>query len=141
MEKKKKEKKIIETGKRKLAIAKATIKEGTGKVKINSKPLEFWGNEFVRMRVKEPLFLAEDVAKRVNINVSVTGGGTTGQSDAARMAIAKALVTFSKDKKLKERFIKYDRNMLVYDPRRNEPHHAGGASRRGSRRHKQRSKR
>lgn len=140
-EKKKKEKRIIETGKRKLAIAKATIKAGSGKIKINSEPLEFWGNEFFRMKVKEPLFLSGDLASKVNINVRVTGGGTTGQTDAARMAIARALVAFSKDKKMKERFIQYDRNMLVFDPRRNEPHHAGGASRRGSRRHKQRSKR
>lgn len=141
MEKKKKEKRIIETGKRKLAVAKASIREGSGRVKINSEPLEFWGSDFFRMKVREPLVLSEDLAGKVNINVKVAGGGTTGQTDAVRMAIARALVSFSKDKKLKERFIQYDRNMLVFDPRRNEPHHAGGASRRGSRRHKQRSKR
>jgi small subunit ribosomal protein S9 len=141
MEKKKKEKRIIETGKRKLAVAKASIREGSGRVKINSEPLEFWGSDFFRMKVREPLVLSEDLAGKVNINVKVSGGGTTGQTDAVRMAIARALVSFSKDKKLKERFIQYDRNMLVFDPRRNEPHHAGGASRRGSRRHKQRSKR
>jgi len=140
-EKKKKEKQIVETGKRKNAIAKATIKEGKGRVKINSEPIDIWGNKFSRMRVKEPLFLAGDVASKVNINVRVVGGGTTGQSDAVRMAIARSLVSFSKDKKMKEKFIHYDRNMLVFDPRRNEPHHAGGASKRGSRRHKQRSKR
>jgi small subunit ribosomal protein S9 len=141
MEKKKKEKRIITTGKRKNAIATATIREGTGKIKINSQPLELWANEFMRMRVKEVILLAEDVAGKANINVEVRSGGTTGQTEAVRMAIARALVNFSKDKKLKERYIQYDRNMLVYDPRRNEPHHAGGASRRGSRRHKQRSKR
>jgi small subunit ribosomal protein S9 len=141
MEKKKKEKRIITTGKRKNAIATATIREGTGKIKINSQPLELWANEFMRMRVKEVMLLAGDVAGKANINVEVRSGGTTGQTEAVRMAIARALVNFSKDKKLKESYIQYDRNMLVYDPRRNEPHHAGGASRRGSRRHKQRSKR
>jgi small subunit ribosomal protein S9 len=141
MEKKKKEKRIITTGKRKNAIATATIREGTGKIKINSQPLELWANEFMRMRVKEVILLAGDVAGKANINVEVRSGGTTGQTEAVRMAIARALVNFSKDKKLKESYIQYDRNMLVYDPRRNEPHHAGGASRRGSRRHKQRSKR
>ncbi len=140
-EKKKKEKIIITAGKRKNAIATATIKEGSGRIKINSEPLELWGNEFSRMRVKEAVMLAEDVANRTNIDVTVRSGGTTGQTEAARMAIARALVAFSKDKKMKERFIQYDRNMLVFDPRRNEPHHAGGASKRGSRRHKQRSKR
>lgn len=141
MEKEKKKKMIVTTGKRKNAIANAMIKEGSGKIKINSTPLEIWGNEFLRMMVKEPLILAGDVAAKANINVVVRGGGSEGQTEAARMAIARALVIFSKDKKLKERYIQYDRNMLVFDPRRNEPHHAGGASRRGSRRHKQRSKR
>ena len=141
MEKKKKEKRIITTGKRKNAIATATIREGTGKIKINSQPLELWANEFMRMRVKEVILLAGDVAGKANINVEVRSGGTTGQTEAVRMAIARALVNFSKDKKLKESYIQYDRNMLVYDPRRNEPHLAGGACRRGCRRHKQRSKR
>jgi small subunit ribosomal protein S9 len=59
------------------------------------------------------------------------------------MTIAKALVDFSKSEDLRQKYLDYDRNMLVYDPRRNEPHHGSGrgASRRGSRRHKQRSKR
>lgn len=140
-EKKKKEKLIITTGKRKNAIANAMVKEGTGKVKINSEPMSLWGNEFMRMRLKEPFVLAGDIAAKADISVEVRSGGTTGQTEAVRMAIARALVAFSKDKKLKEKYIQYDRNMLVYDPRRNEPHHAGGASKRGSRRHKQRSKR
>jgi len=140
-EKKKKEKVIITTGQRKNAIARGIVKEGRGRIKINSVPLELWASELMRMRVQEVVMLAGDIATKADINVEVTGGGTTGQTDAVRMAIARALVTFSKDKKLKERYLQYDRNMLVYDPRRNEPHHAGGASRRGSRRHKQRSKR
>ena len=140
-EKKKKEKVIIATGQRKNAIARAIIKEGKGRIKVNSEPLELWTNELMRMRVKEAILLAGDVALKADVNVEVRGGGTTGQSDAVRMAIARAFVIFSKDKKLKERYLQYDRNMLVSDPRRNEPHHAGGASRRGSRRHKQRSKR
>jgi small subunit ribosomal protein S9 len=141
VEKKKKEKAMITSGKRKDAIARAIVKEGKGRIKVNSVPLELWTSELMRMKVQEAVVLAEDVAPRADINVEVRGGGTTGQSDAVRMAIARAFVAFSKDKKLKERYIQYDRNMLVYDPRRNEPHHAGGASRRGSRRHKQRSKR
>lgn len=140
-EKEKKPKVIVTTGKRKNAIARAVIVEGNGLVRINGRPVDIWGSEFLRMRVTEPLVMAADVAAHVNIDVNVRSGGVFGQADAARMAIARALVNFSKDKKLAEKFIKYDRNMLVFDPRRNEPHHAGGASKRGSRRHKQRSKR
>ena len=137
----KKEKKIpIVTGKRKTSVAGAKIKAGSGRILINSKPLELWGNELLRMRIQEPLLLADDLAKKVDISIKVRGGGTTGQTDAIRMSIAKALVEFSKDKKLKERFLRYDRNLLVYDFRRTEPHKPS-RSRKGARRHKQRSKR
>jgi len=137
----KKPKMIVTTGKRKNAIARATIVAGSGIVRINSRPIEVWRNEFLRMKLMEPLLLAADVASHVNIDVNIMGGGSVGQTEAARMAIARALVDFTKDKKLRQKFIQYDRNMLVFDPRRNETHHAGGASKRGSRRHKQRSKR
>ena len=139
----KKEKTILEVGKRRLAIARAVIKEGTGKVFINSRPLDLWGTDVLRLWIKEPLILAGDLAKTVDIHVNVRGGGIVGQAEATRQAIAKALVRYSKDKKLKQKFLEYDRNLLVYDPRRNEPHHASGkgASKRGSRRGKQKSKR
>jgi len=139
--KEQKPKMIVTTGKRKNAVARAKIVAGSGIVRINSRPIDVWGNEFLRMKLMEPLMLAADVVTRVNIDVNMMGGGSVGQTEAARMAIARALVDFTKDKKLKQKFIQYDRNMLVFDPRRNETHHAGGASKRGSRRHKQRSKR
>ncbi len=139
---KKNEKKVqFTTGKRRLAVARARIVAGTGMVRINSQPLDIWGNEVLRLWVKEPLLLAGEWAKKVNMDVNIRSGGAVGQAEAARMAIAKGLVDFSRSKELRNTFLHYDRNMLVYDPRRNEPHHAGGASRRGSRRHKQRSKR
>lgn len=137
----KEEKVIFTTGKRKDAIARASVCPGTGKILINSKPLELWGNELSRMRIKEPLMLSGDLASKVNINVNVRSGGTTGQTDSIRMAIARCLVEFSKNNELRQKFINYDRNLLVFDFRRNEPHHGHGASKRGSRRHKQRSKR
>ncbi len=141
MVKKDKPKMFFTTGKRRKAVARARIAPGSGKVLINSTPLEIWGSEPMRLWVNEPVIIADEVAKGVDININARGGGVAGQAEAARMAIARGLVDFSHDKNLKEKFMKYDRNLLVYDPRRNEPHHAGGASRRGSRRHKQRSKR
>lgn len=141
---KKKEKKIVlAVGKRKRAIARAKIEPGVGKIVINSRPLELWGTEFSRMAIKEPLLLAEDLAKKVNIYVNVKSGGITGQTEAIRQAIAKGLVEFFKDENLKSKFLQYDRHLLIYDHRRTEPHHASGkgASKRGSRRGKQKSKR
>ncbi len=133
----------LQKGKRKNAVARAMVVKGTGKVTINAKPLDIWADEFSRMRVREPLTLAEDLASGVDIFVTVKGGGMTGQSDSARMAVARSLVEYYKDKNLKKKFIDYDRNMMVFDFRRNEPHHSSGkgCSKRGSRRHKQRSKR
>jgi len=136
----KKEKIITSTGKRKLAVARARIKSGTGKILINSKPLEFWGSELLRLRIKEPLILAGDLAKKVDIIVNVKSGGLTGQTDSIRMAIAKGLVDFFKSEDLKQKFLQYDRNLLVFDFRRTEPHKPS-RSKAGSRRHKQRSKR
>lgn len=141
MVKKEKSKIFFTTGKRRKAVARARIAPGSGKILINSTPIEIWSNEPTRLWVSEPVIIAGDVSHGVDISVNMRGGGSAGQAEAARMAIARGLIDFSRDKKLKERFMKYDRNLLVYDPRRNEPHHAGGASRRGSRRHKQRSKR
>jgi len=137
------DKPVVKTGKRKSAVARATAVQGTGKVYINGKPLEIWGNEVLRLWIKEPLMLAGDLGSKVDFHVNVRSGGVVGQAEATRMAIARALVELSKDEELKQKFIEYDRNLLVYDPRRNEPHHGSGrgASRRGSRRHKQRSKR
>jgi len=136
----KKEKIVTSTGKRKLAVARARIKSGTGKILINSKPLELWGSELLRLRIKEPLILAGDLAKKVDISVNVKSGGLTGQTDSIRMAIAKGLVDFFKSENLKQRFLQYDRNLLVFDFRRTEPHKPS-RSKAGSRRHKQRSKR
>lgn len=141
MVKKEKTKLTFATGKRRKAVARAKIVSGSGRILINSTPIEIWGSEPLRLWVREPVIIADDISRSVNIEVDTRGGGTAGQAEAARMAIARGLVDFSRDKKLKESFMRYDRNLLVYDPRRNEPHHAGGASRRGSRRHKQRSKR
>jgi len=139
-EKKQKQKIIFTTGKRRTAVAGAKLVLGTGKIFINKTPFEIWGNEPLRLLVKEPLILSGDLLKKVDIEVNVKGGGIVGQAEAARQAIAKSLVEFSKDDNLKDLYMKYDRNLLVYDPRRNEPHKPS-ASKRGARRHKQRSKR
>jgi len=134
---------VVVKGKRKSAVARGVVMPGEGRIKINSTPFELWGTEIMRMRVIEPLILAGDLAKKVNFEIKVKGGGITGQSDAVRMVIARGLVEFFKSEELKQKFLQYDRNLLVVDYRRNEPHHASGrgASKRGSRRHKQRSKR
>ena len=126
------------SGMRKRAVARVTIKPGTGKVIINKKPLEILEPEMARLLVMEPLILAGEAATKFDFKVNVKGGGVTGQASAARQAIAKLLV--KNNKALKKKFLDYDRSLLIADIRRTEPHKPS-RSRAGPRRHKQRSKR
>lgn len=135
------DKKFITTkGKRKKAVARAVIKEGKGIVKINNIPLELFQPEFYRMKIMEPLMIGEGVAAKIDIEVTTGGGGIAAQAEAARQAIARGLVEASKSKHLKEEMEKYDRNLLVYDPRRTEPHKESRSCK-GPRRKRQSSKR
>ena len=112
-------KKIINTsGKRKSAIARATIKEGSPLVKINNIALSVYEPKMARLRIEEPLILAGDIVKKLSISVDVRGGGVTSQSDAVRLAIAKALAEYNES--LKQVFLDYDRQLLVADVRRRE---------------------
>lgn len=130
-------KKVVHTsGKRKTAIARGTVREGKGRVRINKCPVELYHPELARMKISEPLLLAGDIASEVDIDVKVKGGGVMGQAEAARMVIAKGLVQWTNDMDLKEKLVQYDRTMLVGDPRRSEPKKYGG---RGARARRQKS--
>ena len=131
---------VLATGKRKEAVARARIKPGVGEVTINEKPLDLWQPEYCRLKIREPLMLAGELAQQVDIKVNVRSGGISSQAEAIRQAIAKGLVEFFNDEELKQAYLDYDRSLLVYDPRRCEPHKPS-RSKAGSRRHKQRSKR
>ena len=108
------------SGKRKKAVARATLREGKGKIKINNIPLDLYEPKLARLKLREPLILAGDVVNKLDIEVNVQGGGVNSQADASRLAIAKALVDYAKGGKLKEKFLAYDRNLLVADIRRKE---------------------
>lgn len=113
--------KIINTsGTRKSAIARASLSPGSGVVRINSHLLQTISPVIYRTKIEEPLLIAGDIVKNVNLNVIVNGGGINSQAEAARLAIAKALVSY--DKKLHKLFLDYDRTLLVADVRRKETH-------------------
>ncbi len=127
---------IVTSGKRKSAIARAYIKKGDGRVRINGVPLEIYGHEMSRLKIMEPLLLAGDKASSVDVDVKVRGGGFMGQASAARTAIARAIVAYFKDRELEAILRQYDRNMLVNDPRRKLPKKPLG---RGARKKRQKS--
>ncbi|MBS3154886.1 30S ribosomal protein S9 [Candidatus Woesearchaeota archaeon] len=106
---------INTSGKRKRALAKATLESGKGIIRINSQLLQNYKPDLLRERINEVLMLAGDDVSKVNIYVKVSGGGIQGQNDAIRLAIARAFVKY--DKKLKEKFVKYDRRLIVADIR------------------------
>ncbi len=86
-------------GRRKSAVARVYLTEGTGKITINKRDLkDYFPSELVQFVVKQPLALL-DVVEKYDIKVTLTGGGFTGQSQALRLAIARALVKINADDK------------------------------------------
>ena len=114
----KKEKVIHTQGKRKKAIARATLVPGKGKVTINGRYMDNFSNNMEKLRIIEPFVLAGDLTKEIDLDVNVRGGGVNGQADAIRLAVARALVSYNG--KLKKTFEDYDRLLLVADIRRKE---------------------
>jgi len=139
----KKKTSVQSSGKRKTAIARASVKKGKGRVRINGSPIEIMQPDMARMKAMEPLAIADALNRlaKADINISVEGGGTMGQVDAIRTAIARGLVFWNdgaegEDEELRDEYLRFDRSLLVNDPRRKEPKHQMG---RGARKKKQKS--
>jgi len=133
--------KIVVSGKRKEAVARALIKEGVGKVTINKKTylhLEL----LKKLAIEEPLRIAEEILgsdEKFDIEVFVSGGGQEGRIEACRLAIARALIAAAKKKdpkkaeQLRKAYLLYDRNMLIADIRRKEAYKPGDSKARAKR--------
>ena len=118
---------MVLSGKRKTAIARATVRLGKGRIRINNVPLEIYEPKLARDKILEPLLLTEKkVWSQLDINVSVAGGGFMGQAEAARIAIAKGLLKWTKSTRLRTTLRDYDRTMIAGDPRRSESKKFGG---------------
>jgi len=124
---------VISNGKRKQAVARANIRKGKGKVRINGIPLSEYLPLMFRQKIEEPILIAGDLSDSIDIDVNIKGGGQSGQTEAARLAIAKGLVAFSGSDELKQAYLGYDRHLLVADVRRNEPHKPNKSSPRAKR--------
>jgi small subunit ribosomal protein S9 len=114
--------KIVNTsGKRKMAIARATFRPGSGTVRINSVPLEVYPNEMVRMKITEPLLLYPSAIDQIDVAIDVNGGGIMGQAEAVRTALARGIIRWHNDPQLRDLYLSYDRTLLVNDSRQKEP--------------------
>jgi len=118
---------LLTSGKRKTAVARATIKSGKGRVRVNHIPVEIFEPRVARDKIMEPLSQAGDaVWKQLDIDIKVSGGGFMGQAEAARTALARGLLRWTKSAHLQTLFTEYDRTMVAGDPRRREPKKYGG---------------
>jgi len=82
------------TGRRKSSAARVYLRPGKGEIKVNGRPLDiFFGRETARMIVRQPLELSQ-LESKFDIQVSVRGGGTTGQAGAIRHGITRALMEY-----------------------------------------------
>ncbi|PSP48892.1 30S ribosomal protein S9 [Halobacteriales archaeon QH_7_69_31] len=115
------------SGKKKTAIARATVQDGSGRVRIESEPVELIDPAQARLKMLEPFRVAdEDLREEVDVDVTVSGGGFAGQADAVRTAIARGLVEYTNDAELRDAFMSFDRSLLVNDVRQSEPKKWGG---------------
>jgi len=131
------------SGKRKTAVARATVRKGQGRVRVNGEPIHIMAPSLAQRKALEPVQIAEAMNRLgdVDVYVDVVGGGQMGQVDAIRTAIARGLVKWNggaqgDDEELRDEYLRFDRSLLVNDPRRKEPKHQMG---RGARKKWQKS--
>ena len=127
-------KKIVTSGKRKTSVARAILVEGYGKITINKKSYTTL-HEFDKLKIEEPLEITKQILGNLNFDVQifVKGGGEKSQIESARLALARAIIEFSKNKDLEKAFLDYDRNLLVADIRRKESYKPGDSKARSKR--------
>ncbi len=131
-----KKKTVLATGKRKTSVARVVISDGQGRIRVNNIPIALIKPFMAREKIIEAFMVAGDYRNKVDIKIKTHGGGVMGQAVAARMGIAQGMLKFTKSKRLKAKYIEYDKFMLAGDPRRKEAKKFGGPS---ARRKKQKS--
>jgi len=119
---------LVVSGKRKTATARAVVKQGAGRIRVNMTPVEIFEPAIAREKIMEPLLQAGEACwKQLDMDVKAIGGGYMGQAEAARMAIANALLKWTKSTHLRTVFTEYDRTMVAGDARSKESKKVGGA--------------
>jgi len=115
---------ILTKGKRKVAVARVRIVKGESSITINGKDINLLKPREIRELILEPVNfsnLTREIADSHNIKINVHGGGFSGQAQAARTALAKAIASAASSDVVAKAYMKYDRHMLVDDVRQVEP--------------------
>ncbi len=121
---KKPEKVILVKSKRKEAIARASVKAGSGRVRVNGVDINATEQDIYRSVMQEPINLSnitKELAGRLEITINVKGGGSSSQAQAVRSAIAKGISKFADTDTIRKEYMRYDKSLLVDDYRRVEP--------------------
>jgi small subunit ribosomal protein S9 len=104
---------IHKIGRRKTAVARVYISEGTGNITVNKRTLDnYFSTPTLKYKVRQPLNLTDN-AEAFDIKVNVFGGGVTGQAEAIRLAISRAMVELDPE----NRIILKPEGLLTRDPR------------------------
>ena len=115
---------ILARGKRKSAIARATLLPGTGVITINGVNINLIKPKEIRELILESIRIsaaAKEIANNSNVQINVYGGGVSGQAQASRAALAKVITEASGSDSLRTMYMGYDRTLLIDDYRRVEP--------------------
>ena len=115
---------VFVKSKRKSAIARASAKQGTGKIRVNGYDVNTFEPVELKALMLEPLSVSVDTynqAEQMSISINVHGGGQSAQAQAIRSAIAKSIVAMSGSESIKKDYMRFDRFMLIDDTRRVEP--------------------
>ena len=121
-------------GRKRNAVAVALVQTGTGMIRVNGVPLDHLNPPTLRVKAFEPiLLLGKEYFSKVDMRIRVRGGGYTSQVYAIRQAIAKGLLAYyqkfvdeATKKEIRDALVRYDRSLIVADPRRCEPKKFGG---------------
>jgi len=127
---------IMVTSRIKTSVARARFKRGSGRIKVNSYPIENWLYEPHRSKAMTPILLLSDEFKSVDVDINVRGGGSYSQARAVMVALAKGIIHWSRSGSVRRLLRNFDRYMLTGDARFKEPKKFGGP---GARRRFQKS--
>lgn len=129
-----------QSGKRKEAVARTTVKKGSGIIRINTMLIDNFTPKLARDRIRQPLLMADGIVDlgKVDIKVVSNGGGVMGQADAIASSIARALVDYSGSDELHDLYVRHDRTLIAGDHRETEVHKPGQSSK-GPRHKRQKS--
>jgi len=127
---------LVVTGSVKSSVARAVVKQGSGRVTINGYSAENWLYDPYRMLALTPLKLLPEQFKDVDVEVKVEGGGHASQARAVMQALARGITQWTRSTSVRNVFRAFDRHLLSGDPRRKEPKKFGGP---GARRRFQKS--